>query len=196
MFKFQPMFEFRHWGMALSVAAILTIGLAMAPVPVRAASAEAIDTEVDAALANLYRQVPAAKQLASKAKAILVFPAIVKGGLIVGGQYGEGALRKGGRKSTAYYSIAAASYGLQAGVQRFGYALFFMTNSALEYLDKTDGWEVGVGPSVVLLDEGLAKSITTTTAQDHIYAFVFGQEGLMAGMGVQGSKITRLQTDR
>ena len=189
------MFKFQHWTMTLVLAWAMAIGVTMAPAPAQAASAAAIDTEVDAALANLYRQVPAAKSLSEKAKAILVFPAIVKGGLIVGGQFGEGALRKG-RKSTAYYSIAAASYGLQAGVQRFGYVLFFMTDSALQYLDKSNGWEVGVGPSVVLLDEGLAKSVTTTTAQDHIYAFVFGQEGLMAGLGVQGSKITRIEPGR
>lgn len=189
------MFEFKHGWMSLILAGTLALGMTTAPAPALAASAAAIDNEVSAALANLYREVPAAKQLSRKAKAILVFPAIVKGGLIVGGQYGEGALRRRGR-SVGYYSIAAASYGLQAGAQRFGYALFFMTNSALDYLEKTDGWEVGVGPSVVMIDEGMAKTLTTTTAQQDVYAFVFGQQGLMAGMGVQGSKITRLQTDR
>lgn len=189
------LFRIRHWGIAAIVAAGLALGMTAGPSPALAASAAAIDTEVDAALTNLYRQIPAARHLSRKAKAVLVFPAVVKGGLIVGGQYGEGALRKRG-KSVGYYSIAAASYGLQAGVQRFGYVLFFMTDSALDYLNRTDGWEVGVGPSVVLLDEGMAKTITTTTTQDDIYAFVFGQEGLMAGVGVQGSKITRIEPDR
>ena len=86
----------------------------------------------------------------------------VKGGLIVGGQYGEGALRRGG-KTQGYYSSAAASYGLQAGVQSFGYAMFFMTDDALAYLKKSKGWEVGVGPSFVVVDDGMASSLTTTT---------------------------------
>jgi lipid-binding SYLF domain-containing protein len=115
----------------------------------------------------------------------------VKGGLIVGGQYGEGALRKGG-KTVAYYSTGGVSYGLQAGAQSFGYALFFMTESSLKYLDRSDGWEIGVGPSVVVVDEGIARNLTTTTARDDVYAFVFGQKGLMAGVGIQGSKITRI----
>ena len=83
--------------------------------------------------------------------------------------------------------------GLQAGAQQFGYALFFMNEKALAQLDKTEGFEVGVGPSVVVMDEGMAKSTTTTTMKDDIYAFIFGQKGLMAGLGIQGNKITRIQ---
>jgi lipid-binding SYLF domain-containing protein len=122
---------------------------------------------------------------------ILVFPGILKGGLIIGGQYGEGALRVKG-KTAGYYNSVAASYGLQAGIQKFGYALFFMTDSALQYIDKSDGWEIGVGPSIVVVDEGIAKSLTTTTAKSDIYAFFFDQKGLMAGIGLQGTKITKL----
>ena len=88
---------------------------------------------------------------------------------------------------------AGASVGLQAGAQTFGYALFFMNDNALAQLDKNDGFEVGVGPSVVVMDEGKAKTLTTTTAKDDIYAFIFGQKGLMAGLGIQGNKITRLK---
>jgi lipid-binding SYLF domain-containing protein len=90
----------------------------------------------------------------------------------------------------------AASYGLQAGAQSFGYAMFLMTDEALSYLDKSEGWEVGVGPSVVVMDEGMAKSMTTSTAKEDIYAFIFGQKGLMAGIGLQGSKITRISPDK
>jgi len=165
--------------------------LALLPATASADSARQIDREADAALARLYREAPAAKSLASVAKGVLVFPSIVKGGLIVGGQYGEGALRKGG-KTVAYYSTGGVSYGLQAGAQSFGYALFFMTESSLQYLDRSDGWEIGVGPSVVVVDEGIARNLTTTTARDDVYAFVFGQKGLMAGIGIQGSKITRI----
>jgi lipid-binding SYLF domain-containing protein len=188
------MFGFKHAGMRFVFAATLAL-LAGAPGSALAASASEIDHDADAALAKLYRQIPAAEALASKAKAVLVFPSVVKGGLIVGGQYGEGVLRKGG-KTAGYYRTAAVSYGLQAGAQSFGYVLFFMTDSALKYLDSSEGWEIGVGPSVVVLDEGMAKNLTTTTVRDDVYAFIFGQQGLMAGAGIQGSKITRIQPER
>lgn len=165
--------------------------LAAAPGLAAAASRADIDTDVNAALEKLYRESPAARALAETAVGILVFPQVVKGGLLIGGQYGDGALRKGG-KTVGYYNTAAVSYGLQAGAQTFGYALFFMTAEALAYLDRSDGWEIGVGPSVVVVDEGMAKTLTTTTAKEGIYAFVFGQKGLMAGVGIQGSKITRI----
>ena len=133
--------------------------------------------------------------MAAKAKAILVFPSITKAGFIFGGQFGGGgALRKDG-KTVGYYNTVAASYGLQAGIQNYSYALFFMTDDALKYLDKSGGFEVGVGPSVVLVDEGMGRSMTTSTLQSDIYGFVFGQAGLMAGLGLQGSKITRIHPD-
>ena len=130
--------------------------------------------------------------MGEKAIGILVFPGIVKGGFIVGGQYGEGALIRDG-KTVGYYNTIAASYGLQAGLQKFGYALFFMTDSALKWIDKSEGWEIGVGPSIVVVDAGAAASMTSTTAQSDIYAFFFDQKGLMAGLGLQGTKITRLE---
>jgi lipid-binding SYLF domain-containing protein len=133
--------------------------------------------------------------MAEQAKGVLVFPGIVKGGFIVGGQYGEGALLKKGR-TVGYYNTIQASYGLQAGLQKYGYALFFMSDSAMNWLDRSDGWELGVGPSIVVVDEGLAKSMTTTTAKDDIYAFFFDEKGLMAGLGLQGSKITRITPDQ
>lgn len=185
----------RHPARLNSVLAVLLLLLTSLPALVNAASASAIDREADAALATLYEQVPIARALAQHAKAILIFPSVVKGGLIIGGQYGDGALRKAG-KTVAYYNTAAVSYGLQAGAQSFGYALFFMTDSALQYLKRTEGWEIGVGPSVVVVDEGLAKSLTTTTARDDVYAIIFGQKGLMAGLGLQGSKITQIYPDR
>lgn len=164
--------------------------------PIQAVGSEAsINRDVDTALAKLYQQAPAAKRLAERAEAVLVFPSVVKGGLIVGAQYGEGALRKRGR-TVGYYSTTGVSYGLQAGAQSFGYALFFMNDAALKYLDQSDGWELGVGPSVVVVDQGMAETLTTTTTQKDIYAFIFGQKGLMAGVGLQGSKITRIQPDK
>ena len=175
---------------ALLVLAMAATTL-MRPHLVMAASAAELNRDAAAALQALYEGTPAAKELGAKAKGILVFPSILKAGFIVGGQYGEGALRKGG-KTVAYYNTVAASYGLQAGAQSFGYALFFMTDSALKYLDKSDGWEIGTGPSIVIVDEGMARALTTTTAKDDVYAFFFSQKGLMAGLGLQGSKISKI----
>jgi len=172
-------------GSTLAVPALLRTG------PSRAASKHEIDAKVDLALKHLLASNAAAKALAESAVAILVFPDIVKGGLIVGGQYGEGALLQGGRP-VAYYNTIAASYGLQIGVQSFGYALFFMNDKALAYLDKSEGWEIGVGPTITILDVGKAANFSTTTANDAIYVFFFDQKGLMAGIGIQGSKITRI----
>jgi lipid-binding SYLF domain-containing protein len=143
------------------------------------------------ALNRLYANSSTAKALGAQATAILVFPSIKKAGFIVGGQYGEGTLFKGG-KPVAYYSTAGLSYGLQAGAQEFGYAMFLMNANAVAQLDQADGFEVGVGPSVVVVDQGMAKNMTTTTMKDDIYAMVFGQRGLMAGIGLQGNKITRI----
>lgn len=142
------------------------------------------------ALEQLYSHAPGAKELATTAHGILVFPEITKAGFLIGGQYGNGVLFENGRVS-GYYNTTAASYGLQAGVQQFGYALFFMTQADLKYLKNSEGWEVGVGPSIVVADKGLASSITTTTARKGVYAFFFEQKGLMAGLGIQGTKITR-----
>jgi lipid-binding SYLF domain-containing protein len=169
----------------------LLLAVTAAVLPVRAASLGEIDRDVDAALARMYDSVPNAKQLGAQAKGVLVFPSIVKAGFLFGAQYGEGALRRQGR-TAGYYNSIAASYGLQAGVQRFGYALFFMSDSALRYLDASGGFEIGLGPSVVVLDAGTARALTTTTMQSDIYAVFFDQRGLMAGGGLQGSKISRM----
>ena len=170
-------------GVALSLA----MGLSQ---PANAGSATDIDAGVTAALTTLYANDPAARELAGKAKAILVFPSVVKAGLLIGGHYGEGALRVS-EKSIGYFYTSAVSYGLQAGGQSYGYAMFFMTDDALDYLEDSGGFEVGVGPSVVVVDEGMAKSMSTTTELKEVYAFIFDQKGLMAGMGLQGSKITQ-----
>jgi lipid-binding SYLF domain-containing protein len=157
-----------------------------------AASAAEIDRNAKNILQKLYANSGSAKALSEKAIAILVFPNITKGGFIVGGLYGEGALMKDG-KTVAYYSMVAASYGLQAGAQQYGSVMFFMTDSALKYLDKSDGWELGTGPSIVVVDKGAATGMSTTTAQSDVYVFVFGQKGLMAGLGLQGTKISKIK---
>jgi lipid-binding SYLF domain-containing protein len=157
-----------------------------------AADRSALERDARAALQKLTASMPVAKSLSGSAAAVLVFPRVTKAGLGVGGQYGDGVLFKQG-KVAGYYNTAGASYGLQAGAQQFAYAMFMMNDKAVSALGANDGFEVGVGPSVVVMDEGKAKTVTTTTAKDDIYAFIFGQKGLMAGLGIQGNKITRLK---
>jgi len=170
----------------------ISAGTVMSPNLAAAATAVEINRDVKIALEKLYVKSPKAKALGEKAKGILVFPGIVKGGFMVGGQYGEGALSKDG-KTAGYYNTIQGSFGLQAGIQKYGYALFLMTDSALKWIDKSDGWEIGVGPSIVVMDIGAAASATTTTLQAEIYAFFFDQKGLMGGLGLAGTKITKIK---
>jgi lipid-binding SYLF domain-containing protein len=179
--------------MPTNILAGVLVSLAVATT---AASARAGDKAADltrdakAALAELYAKVPGAKAIGAQALAVLVFPKVTKAGLGIGGQSGDGALLKNGQ-ATAFYNTSGGSFGLQAGVQTYGYAMFFMNEKALASLDASKGFEVGVGPSVVVMDEGKARSATTKTMKDDVYAFVFGQKGLMAGLGIQGNKISK-----
>jgi lipid-binding SYLF domain-containing protein len=157
----------------------------------RAAGARELEQDARTALNRLYASAPAARDLSKRAKGVLVFPSVVKAGLMIGGQYGEGVLFKG-EKAAGFYNTAGASYGLQAGAQKFGYALFFMNDGALHYLGRSEGLEIGAGPSVVVMDEGMAKQSSTTTLSQDVYAFIFRQQGLMAGLGLQGNKITKI----
>jgi lipid-binding SYLF domain-containing protein len=172
------------------VAPLLALAL-LAPIGARADDYAELKREAAASLNKLTAGNKAAATLRKKAKAVLVFPSMMKAGFLFGGQIGEGVLLKGGRASGIYNSVAA-SYGLQAGAQKFGYALFFMNDGALSYLDSSGGWEVGAGPSLVVVDDGVGKSITSTTISQDVYAFIFDQHGLMGGIGIQGSKITRI----
>jgi lipid-binding SYLF domain-containing protein len=179
-------------GYALLYATAVLVGLSLQPAV--ADSAAEIDRKVDAALVQLYQKTPSAKKQAESAKGILVFPDVVKAGLVVGGTYGNGALRVDG-KTVGYYNTIEGSYGLQIGAQSFGYALFFMDDEAFAYLQKSEGWEFGLGPSITVVDDGLANSLTTTTGRDHVYAFFFDQKGLMGGLGLKGGKITQITPD-
>lgn len=156
--------------------------------PAAAASRAEIDTEVRAALARL-RAMDNAAPLFQHAQAILIFPRIVAGGFIIGGQYGEGALLRGAT-TAGYYNIAGASFGLLAGAQASGLAMFFMTEAALTALRQADGWEIGTGPSVVFLDRGVQANVTATTLREPVYAITFSQQGLMASLALNGTKIT------
>lgn len=148
-------------------------------------------TDSRAALNQLIAQNTAARKINQKASAVLVFPDVVKAGFMFGAQGGEGVLFVNGRSAGRYRTVAA-SYGLQAGVQKYGYALFLMNQKAVDWVNAAHGWSIGSGPSVVIVDKGMARTINTETLHSGIYAFTFDQEGLMAGLGIQGSKITRL----
>ena len=156
-----------------------------------AATAEDLDEDSQQALQTLYKLQPVAETLSRTAKAILVFPNMVKAGLVFGGSYGEGELIKG---STVvdYYNSVTGSWGLQAGAQSYGYAVFLMTDKAVTYVEDTKGWELGVGPTVVAVDEGVAKNLSTSSLKDDAYAFIFSQQGLMAGISIEGTKISKI----
>jgi lipid-binding SYLF domain-containing protein len=172
-----------------SVALATSVGLIGAKSAVAASEAAEIDRDASAALGRLYRLDHRAATLRGKAAGILIFPQVVKAGFLFGGQGGKGVLRVGGHNK-GYYTIAAASFGLQAGVQWFSYALFFMNANALRYLDQSDGWAVGTDPNVVVLDRGAGTTINSTTLAKDVIAIPFGQKGLMADLSLQGSKIT------
>jgi lipid-binding SYLF domain-containing protein len=175
-------------------AMCLAVGLSLAaatPQPAKAASAVELDAEVNAALVRFYEEVPTAKDLAKRAKGILIFPNVVKAGFGVGGEYGEGALRVGGR-SVGYYNTAAASIGLQLGVQSRAEVLMFMTQEALDRFQESDGWEVGVDGSVAVVKVGVAGEIDTNTLSEPVIGFIFGEQGLMANLSLEGAKITKL----
>jgi lipid-binding SYLF domain-containing protein len=187
--KQNPATSMKH--ACLLTAVIFALGaLSSLPSSSRAASAAEIDRDAKAALNALYASNPTAQLVGKKAKAILVFPRIIKGGFMVGAQHGDGALLVNG-KTVGYYNTVAASYGFQAGIQKFGYAMFFMTDDSLNYLRKSGGFEVGTAPSLVVVDTGIAKSLSTTTLKKGIYVFFFSQKGLMGGLGLQGTKITQ-----
>lgn len=162
----------------------------MVPREAGTAAPAGVEKNAAASLEKLYASQPEAKTLAEKAKGILVFPNVFKAGFLGGAHYGEGVLFQDGQVK-GYYNSVAGSFGLQAGVQVFGYAMFLMTDKAMEYLDRSGGWELGVGPSIVVVKTGMGKSLTTTTIKDDVYAFIFNQQGFMAGAGIQGSKITK-----
>ncbi len=158
-----------------------------------APSQSTLRTKAHNSLESLYASSLAAQELRKRSVAILVFPDVLRAGLLVGGAGGNGVLFSPNGGVMGYYNVADVSFGLQAGVQSFDQALFFTTHDALKYLDSSAGWSIGVGPTVVVVNEGAAKDFSTTTARADVYAMIYGQGGLMAGIGVQGQKITKLR---
>jgi lipid-binding SYLF domain-containing protein len=173
------------------LAVVATIALWIPGAAVAESAAE-LNRSATAALNALYKKYPAAVALSKSAKAIVVFPKVLKAGFMIGAESGDGVMRAGG-KTVGYYNTSGVSSGLQAGAQTYGYALFLMTDKAVQSLGTAEGFEVGVGPSVVVMDDGMAQKTSTTTAKSDIYAFNFSQKGIMGGLGIQGSKITKIK---
>ena len=172
---------------------VLGLGAAgvLATTGAHAASAAQLDASGSQALAQLYAESRKARELGRRARGVLIFPSLIKAGFIVGGQGGEGVLRIHGR-TDGYYSLGAASFGFQAGAQKTSLALFFITQSSLDYLHKSNGWALGGGPSLTVIDQGASVGLSTTSLTQDVYAMVFGRKGLMGGISLNGSKITHI----
>jgi lipid-binding SYLF domain-containing protein len=176
----------------LLLAAAAALALGAISNPAAAATAEELSAEAAQVLQTLYQKNPAAESLSKQAKAVLVFPKIVKAGFVFGGSYGEGVLTKNSQFA-GYYNSVSGSWGWQAGVESYAYVVFLMNDKALKYLNRSEGWEFGVGPTVVVIDEGAAKNLSSTTLQKDAYAFIFDQKGLMASLSIEGTKISRIK---
>ncbi len=174
-----------------SMAAATACALALPMGAAQAAGADDLRTDANQTLATLYKTHPGAERIGKSAKAILIFPKIIKAGLVFGGSYGEGVLMKDGAFD-GFYNSVSASWGWQAGAESYGYVVFLMNNKATSYLSKMKGWEFGVGPHVTLVNEGVAKNLSTVTLKDDAYAFVLDQQGLMASLSIEGTKVTRI----
>lgn len=156
-----------------------------------AASKEEIDAKVQETVTTFYQHTSAGKALAQKASGMLVFPSVIKAGIGIGGEFGEGALLVGG-KPAAYYNVASASIGFQLGAQARSQIILFMNDKVLAKFRKSDGWEAGVDGSVALATLGAGGEISTETATKPIIGFVFSNKGLMYNLSLEGSKITKI----
>ncbi len=182
--------NFRTLMLATTLAAS-ALGASAVVQPAAATSPSDLTRESNEAVRMLIDSNPNAARVAKQAVAILVFPSIVKAGFVFGAAYGEGELQQGSTVDS-YYNSFTGSWGLQAGAQSYGYVVFLMNQHALSYLRESHGWEIGVGPTVVVVNEGIAKNFSTSTLKDDAYAFIFDQKGLMIGISLEGSKISRI----
>jgi lipid-binding SYLF domain-containing protein len=176
------------------VAKFFFIGLALAVFSASTASAKSareIDIGVDATLGQFKADVKGGREFLASARGVLVFPSVIKAGIGIGGEYGEGALRIGG-KTVEYYNTAAASIGFQLGAQSKSVIVVFMENEALKKFRESQGWEAGVDGSVALVQMGAGGSIDTNTIKDPIVGFIFGNKGLMYNLTLEGSKYTKI----
>ena len=175
----------------LIAATVIPIPLMACASTIAASTAEDLNKDADQAVQMLYRTNLVAADIGRQASAMLVFPKIIKAGFGFGGSYGKGVLKQGPRVID-YYNSYSVSWGLQIGGQSFGYIVFLMNQEAVDFVNESDGWEIGVGPTVALVEAGAAKNLSTSTLKDDAYAFIFGQEGLMAGVSIEGTKISKI----
>jgi lipid-binding SYLF domain-containing protein len=181
---------------ALAIAAALTVLVGLiGPATLRAATAKEIDAKVDAALDRFFKEVKGAGEFLHKAEGVLVFAGVIKAGLGIGGEYGEGALRIGG-KTVDYYSIASGSIGLQFGAQKKDVIIVFLASEALKKFRESSGWKAGVDGSVALIDIGAGKTIDSNNVKAAIVGFIVGQKGLMYNLTLEGSKISKLKKSK
>jgi len=178
----------RHIFLTLVLASLTTISASANA----ATTKDELTTDSNQALATLLKTNPNAADLAKKAKEVLIFPNIVKAGLVFGGAYGEGVLEKGSTVD-GFYNSVTASFGWQIGGQSYGYVVFLMTDKAVKYVHETQGWEIGTGPTIVVVNEGVAKNLSSTSLQKDAYAFIFDQQGLMASLSLEGTKISHIK---
>lgn len=174
------------------VALLMAVFVLGCPAKASAYSAAKLERLSARALHHLYEHNPKARTLGERAVAALVFPEVLKAGFMVAAQRGDGVLFKNGQVA-GYYNMTSAGYGIQAGVQKLSYALLFMDEDSLKYLKKSDGFDIGSAPGLVMGDQGFSGSLSVASFQHGIAAFIWGQKGLMGGLGLQGTKITRYQ---
>jgi lipid-binding SYLF domain-containing protein len=178
------------WGACAGAAFAAAVGLGATAA--EAATAAEINTKVDAAIAKCYAEITGCKALGHKSVGMLVFPDVTKAAIGVGGSYGEGALRVGG-KTTAYYSTSSASIGLSIGAQESSQIIMFLTQAALEDFRNSSGWEIGANASVAVIDTGKSGSFDSETVTDPVVGFIFGETGLMADLSLKGAKIKKIE---
>jgi lipid-binding SYLF domain-containing protein len=182
---------FRKAGMAFVLAWLAVFATAASAPKAEASSAAEIDMAAQATLREFFYEVPGSRELVRRAAAVLVFPTVIKAGIGVGGEYGEGALIRRGR-TVEYYNTVSASFGFQLGAQARSVIIVFMTPEALHSFQRVDGWKVGVDGSIALITIGAGASVDTTRIVDPIIGFIFDGKGLMYNLTLEGSKISRI----
>lgn len=156
-----------------------------------AQTAQELDAKVDSAIVKFKQEVPGGTNFLPKVKGYLVFPSVIKAGLIVGGKYGEGALRIDG-KTQHYYDMTSASIGLQAGAQEYSMLIAFLSEESLNNFINSNGWEAGVDGTITISDWGKSKDITSMSFEKPIIAFIYGEKGYMASISIAGTKFRRI----
>ena len=189
-FELNQKFRKNPWLILVLCVVAVTLGGFLSDTAL-AKTAKEIDASVNASLERFYKQVKGAKEFTTAAKGMLVLPSVKKAAFVIGGEYGEGALRVGG-KSIDYYNMVSGSFGFQIGAEAKDIIIAFMTNEALAQFQKSKGWEAGVDGNLALVEIGAGRRLDTTTIKDPIVAFVFDVKGLMADISLKGAKFNKL----